>query len=89
MIDRLEEKGLVTRKRNDSDRRQVNVMLTEKGRSIQQQAPTALQTRFLENFSKLQEWEQMAILSSLQRVGVLLEAKDLEAWPVLDVGNID
>lgn len=89
MVDRLEEKGLVSRKRGESDRRQVNVTLTDAGRSLQEQAPTALQTRFLANFSRLQEWEQLAILSALQRVGVLLEAKDLEAWPVLDVGNID
>lgn len=89
MIDRLEERGLVSRKRSDNDRRQVNVTLTEAGRALQSQAPTALQTRFLANFATLQEWEKLAILSSLQRVAVLLEAKDLDASPVLDVGSID
>jgi DNA-binding MarR family transcriptional regulator len=89
MIDRLEERGLVERRRNATDRRQVNVTLTEQGRKLQDLAPTALQTRFLANFSRLQDWEKTAILSSLQRVADLMDAKDLDAWPVLDVGIID
>jgi DNA-binding MarR family transcriptional regulator len=36
MIDRLEERGLVSRKRGDADRRQVNVSLTAAGRTLQQ-----------------------------------------------------
>lgn len=89
MIDRLEERGLVERRRSATDRRQVNVMLTKDGSELQRLAPTALQTRFLANFSRLQDWEKTAILSSLLRVADLMEAKDLDAWPVLDVGIID
>jgi DNA-binding MarR family transcriptional regulator len=89
MIDRLEQRSLVERRRGESDRRRVRVVLTEQGRSLHEQAPTALQTRFLENFSRLQDWEKTAILSSLQRVADLMEARDLDAWPVLDVGSID
>lgn len=89
MVDRLEERGLVTRKRSDADRRQVNVMLTDAGRQLQNQAPTALQTRFLGNFSTLRQWEKLAILSSLQRIADLMEAEHLDASPVLDVGTID
>lgn len=89
MVDRLAERDLVERRRNESDRRQVNVILTDAGYELQDKAPTALHTRFLKNFSGLQEWEKTAILSALQRVAALMEAKDLDAWPVLDVGNID
>lgn len=89
MIDRLEQRGLVERRRGESDRRRVRVVLTREGRSLQQQAPTALQTRFLENFARLQDWEKTAILSALLRVADLMEARDLDAWPVLDVGAID
>jgi DNA-binding MarR family transcriptional regulator len=89
MLDRLEERHLVTRNRDDKDRRQVNVLVTDDGRQLQSEAPTALQTRFLANFSSLQDWEKTAILSALQRVADLMEAKDLDAWPVLDVGSID
>jgi DNA-binding MarR family transcriptional regulator len=89
LIDRLEERGLVARQRSDTDRRQVHVILTDAGRTLQDQAPTALQTRFLDNFSRLRDWEKLAILSSLQRIADLMEAEHLDASPVLDVGTID
>jgi len=89
ILDRLEERGLIARRRDTRDRRQVNVLLTEAGQQLQRAAPAALQTRFLANFGALQDWEKSAILSALQRVADLLEARDLDAWPVLDVGSID
>lgn len=89
LLDRLEERGLIRRERSDTDRRQVNVELTEEGRSLERQTPAALQTRFLSNFASLQEWEKTMILSALQRIAELMEARDLDAYPVLDVGSID
>jgi DNA-binding MarR family transcriptional regulator len=89
LVDRLEERNLVLRQRSESDRRQVNVMLTDAGRALRSQAPTALQTRFLANFAGLQEWEKLAILSSLNRITDLMEVEDLDASPVLDVRIID
>ena len=89
MVDRLEAKGLVQRQRGESDRRQVNVILTEAGRDAQARAPAALQTIFLKNFATLQDWEKHAILAALLRVADLMNAKDLDAYPVLDVGSID
>lgn len=89
MVDRLEARGLVLRRRSETDRRQVNVLLTDTGRALHDKAPAALQTIFLANFATLRDWEKTAILSALQRVADLMEAKDLDAWPVLDVGSID
>lgn len=89
MIDRLEKRDLVSRRKGNSDRRQVKVSLKPEGRKLLAEAPTALQTRFLENFAGLQGWEKAAILSSLQRLVDLMEAEELDASPVLDVGPID
>lgn len=89
MIDKLEARGLIVRRRGDADRRQVQVRLTEAGEQLLAEAPTLLQTRFLENFSELREWEKSAILAALQRLADLMEADDLEASPVLAVGRID
>lgn len=89
MIDRLEKRDLVSRRKGNSDRRQVKVSLQEKGQRLLAEAPTALQTRFLDKFSGLREWEKTAILSSLQRLVDLMEAEALDASPVLDVGPID
>jgi len=89
LIDRLVERGLLCRRRANSDRRQVKVAISEQGASLLAAAPTPLQTRFLEGFARLAGWEQMAILSSLQRLAHLMGAEALEAAPVLDVGHID
>ncbi|MGD8339797.1 MAG: MarR family winged helix-turn-helix transcriptional regulator, partial [Gammaproteobacteria bacterium] len=89
IVDRLADRGLVTRRRSDTDRRRVQVSLTDQGHQLFARAPTALQTRFLQNFAGLKSWEKMAILSALERLADLLEAQDLEASPVLDVGTIE
>ena len=89
MVDRLEARKLVARRRGETDRRQVRVSLTQDGRELLAEAPTALQTKFLDNFTALQDWEKTAILSSLLRLADLMEAENLDASPVLDVGSID
>lgn len=89
LLDRLEERGLVDRHRNPADRRQVRVTLTDAGVALLATAPTPLQTRFLENFAPLRDWERTSILASLQRLAELMGAEGIEAAPVLDVGRID
>jgi len=89
MVDRLEARGLLSRRRGNSDRRTVKVDVTERGRGLLAKAPAALQTRFLENLRELKTWEKTAILAALQRLADLMEAEDLDASPVLDVGSID
>ena len=88
LIDRLVERGLLNRRRANQDRRQVKVALSDPGRALLAAAPTPLQRRFLESFSRLRDWEQTAILSSLQRLAHLMGAETLEAAPVLDVGHL-
>lgn len=89
IVDRLAGRALVARRRGDADRRQVNVGLTDAGRELVARAPTVLQTRFLGKFAALRSWEKLAILSALQRIADLMEVEDLDASPVLDIGNID
>jgi len=43
----------------------------------------------MDRFSRLQDWEQSQILSSLQRVAAMMNAGDIDASPVLDLGAID
>ena len=89
IVDHLDGRGLVARRRNSEDRRQVRVSLTGEGQELLARAPTALQTRFLSNFSTLRNWEKTAILSSLERLADLMEVQDLDASPVLDTAIID
>ena len=83
IIKRLELRGLVTRLRNSADRRKVMLSITAAGRKLIQAAPPLLQEQFTERFGQLQEWEQTLLLSSLQHIASLMDAKELEAAPIL------
>lgn len=87
ILDRLENKGLVVRTRSATDRRRFIVDLTEEGHRILANAPPPLQSRFIDEFRRLEDWEQTLILSSLQRVAAMMHAEKLEAVPVLMEGG--
>jgi DNA-binding MarR family transcriptional regulator len=88
LIDKLEAGGLVHRARSETDRRQTNVSVTEAGRAALAGAPDALQQRFVRAFEGLADWEQAQLVSSLERVAAMLDAEDLDAAPVLAIGDI-
>lgn len=88
ILDRLAKRELVDRRRSGNDKRRVLVKLTGKGAEMLSKAPLLLQDRFVSEFSKLADWEQNLILSSLQRVAHMMEAKDLDAAPLLVSGEI-
>jgi len=89
IIDKLEDKNLVTRRRSDTDKRIVHAFLTEDGRTTLENAPTLLQSEFLARFENLEKWEQTMIVAALQRVSKLMEVESLDASPFLDIGEID
>lgn len=89
IIGRLESRGLVTRKRSETDKRFVWLYLTEQGEEALNSAPTPLQAAFVERFSKLESWEQNMILSSLQRLASMMDANEIDASPFLDLGPLD
>lgn len=86
---RLETRGLVTRRRNPSDRRQVLVSLTDEGRRVLDAAPPPLQDSLIDHLVVLPEWEQTQILSVLQRVVAMMEADELTASPILTTGQVE
>ncbi|MCG8436896.1 MAG: MarR family transcriptional regulator [Pseudomonadales bacterium] len=89
ILDRLEKRDLIERKRGETDKRRVYACLTQGGLDIIDQAPTPLQDEFIARFDRLEDWEQSLILSSLQRVAAMMNAEDIDASPVLDLGAID
>ncbi|MEZ5506760.1 MAG: MarR family transcriptional regulator [Gammaproteobacteria bacterium] len=89
IMDRLESRNLITRQRSDPDKRKVIASITPAGLEILSHAPMPLQEHFVRKFSSLQEWEQTAIISSLQRVASMMDAENIDASPVLDVGALD
>ena len=89
LLNKLEAGGLVTRRRDTEDRRRVWVQLTDAGHKVLEQSPDLLQSRFQHGFDQLDDWEQSMIITALERTAALLDAKDVEAAPVLDVGELD
>ena len=88
IIDRLEEKRLVCRERSNLDRRQVKVNATEKGKALAKLAPSPLQDRFAKSLKKKTMLEQAAIALSLEKVVEMMEAKHIDAAPILETGIV-
>ena len=83
VIDRLEQKGLVCRARNDRDRRIIRVELTEAGRALAESAPPPIQVRIVKGIRKLEQEEREKIIQSLGRLVEMIDAQnlDMEAEP--------
>lgn len=88
ILDRIENRNLITRVRSQLDKRRVSLHLTEAGKQLLEQAPQPLQEHFIEKFSALEEWEQSLLLSSMQRIAAMMDADQLDASPLLEVGAI-
>ena len=88
ILDRLEAKGLVHRQRSTEDRRLVLVSATEAGAALIGSAPSPLQDVFAKALVGLPELEQTAIALSLERIVELMEAKSIDAAPVLELGEM-
>lgn len=89
IIDRLEEKELAQRERDQKDRRYVNISITEKGKQLVAQAPSPLQDKLSSALDHLPELEHLSIALSLEKVVDLMEARDIEGEPVLKTGPMN
>jgi DNA-binding MarR family transcriptional regulator len=88
VLNRLEKRGFITRRRSEKDQRRVLIRATETCKKLLDEAPSPLQETFLNQFEKLQNWEQHMVLSSLQRMVVMMGAKAIDAAPILATGSM-
>ncbi len=89
IVDRLEIRAMVERQRSSVDRRRVMVASTPAAKDVLRTAPPLLHDSFVAGFGALPEWEQTQILSSLQRLVALMEARDIAAGPILAAEPLD
>ena len=88
LVDRLEANDLVARKRSAQDKRRVHVKLTARGRELLERAPDLLQDQFVARLDALPDWERSMITAALQRTAALMDAGNIDASPVLLVGDL-
>jgi len=81
ILDKLEEKGLVLRRRGTDDRRMVYASLTEQGRRIVDVAPPLLNEAFISAFTGMSADKRNELVAALTEVARLLEFTDRLAEP--------
>ena len=73
ILDRLQAKKLITRKRTAKDRRKVMIRLTEQGRALVDREPSLLHAQLASHIETLPEFKQAAIALSLEEIEKLME----------------
>jgi len=89
ILDRLEAKGLVQRRRDVSDRRRVRVCLTDTGREVLERAPSPLQDSLAAAMNNLPPEEVASMAAVLERIVEFMEIQHIDASPILETGPID
>ena len=78
IIDRLEQKGLVRRRRNSPDRRVIIIEMTDAGRTLAQNAPPPIQQKIMDGLKNLPNGEVEKIVRSLSMLTRMLDVYDLD-----------
>ncbi|HEY7024258.1 MAG TPA: MarR family transcriptional regulator [Candidatus Limnocylindrales bacterium] len=73
IVDRMEKKGVIERRRSDEDRRVVQVYVTEKGEQVFTQMQAERQSNMMKMLSNITESDLRALLKGLRAVR---EARD-------------
>lgn len=81
ILHRLEERGLIQRRRSATDRRSIIAVATAKGRKVVGSAPSLLRDRFCSELARLPDWEQTQMLAMLQRVAEMMHAPEVRDAP--------
>ena len=81
IIERLEKKDLIVKRRGHRDKRRVMIRLSEKCTDFLALAPPPLQETFMTYFSQIEEWEQLMILSAMSRIVKMMSAESVATLP--------
>jgi DNA-binding MarR family transcriptional regulator len=88
IVARLEKRSLLRRLRDSQDRRKVIVRPTANGVHLVEDAVPLLQETFSKRFAGLDPAEQRQLLAAMQRVAELMDARRIDAAPLLTSGAV-
>lgn len=83
ILDKLEEKGLITRYRSDTDRRIVHTRLTDRGLAILAEVPSLLHVDFQKKFASCSLDKQKQLVETIEEIAEMLNAHKLDVAPIL------
>lgn len=89
ILDRLEKQGYIKRIPSQDDKRKTLIHPTASAIKIFENAPPLLQEEFISAFNKLEAWEKNLILSTLQRIASMMDAKGIDASPLLSTHDLN
>jgi len=89
IVSRLENKGLVAKLPNPEDRRAAFITLTAKGAEVLEKSPTTLQEKLTGRLATLSENEIGELEKNINLLVHLMEAEEIEAWPMITNREID
>jgi DNA-binding MarR family transcriptional regulator len=78
VVDRLEQKGLVTRIRNSPDRRVITIQLTDVGKRLADNAPPPIQRKIIKGLEELSQKKVDQIVFGLTTLTDMLDILDLD-----------
>ncbi|MFI8481147.1 MarR family winged helix-turn-helix transcriptional regulator [Pseudomonas sp. NPDC078700] len=67
LLDRLEERNLMHRQRDDQDRRRQWLLISDQGRELLKRAPSLLPPEFNQRLAAIPEWERHNLTAALLR----------------------
>lgn len=79
LVDRLEKKDLVSRRRGEEDRRVITIHLTSKGTSLIKKAPHPIQGKMVYGLRRLKKHELHSIFNAVQKLTQIMEAQHVKA----------
>jgi DNA-binding MarR family transcriptional regulator len=88
ILNRLERRKLIVRTRSATDRRRILVHPTEQAVALVKRSPPLLQEQFSAQLAQLHDWELSQILSALQRVASMMDARRIDASPLMATGSV-
>ena len=88
VLDRLEAKGLIQRKRNAADRREVEIIPTPAGRRLVAATPFPLQHVLERALAQMRKPEREELAGWMERLVDLMEVKSLDRRPMLEFRSI-
>lgn len=82
IVDRLERKGLIERRREGADRRVITIALTQRGTSLAENSPPAVHHKIVHAVQMLSETEREEIFDALDSVSRLIHTEGPDHGPM-------